>query len=357
MNPKNFAGSLDITSVLPVEFIIREITLEEYETAKSLWNKGCPDEVIVVQELAFGCFGEPAARVSLWFDLHAVTELSPQEVKRLKRSRQRSGPRSDNTNTEAPKKVMLYPGSGKVVPPTSTHRDRAGSSSRMKTPSSFDTHAHKPFFCIEPTSNDPVSCKLVRGMLHHRITVLAQREHRAYSGTEAEVRDFITSQDFELRKAFEIIKADVTNWKWPVAEGRGRVSAETSVPKCSSKYVPSPASEVTSIWDGFLGAALAAKKSTAEVDKESSQSSLSIFRELAKSRSANKTSSALPHIKRNSENESGDEAWKSILVDTGVRTGWQMIKDHYLDANGVNNDNCMPLSPANGERTTSIAAA
>lgn len=327
----------------PIDTIIREISADEYEASKSFWNKKfpyAPEEVVVVQELAFGCAGEAASRLSLWFDLCGLTRLTTQEIKRFKRTKQRN---KASTSSQL-RKVTPYPGSNGMV--SSLREISSSSHGRTKNPPSFDTHPHKPFFQMQPASNDPSSFNLIHQMLHHRISVLIQREFRAFSGTESEVRDFITSQDSKLRETFEQIRAVSKRWKWPEIMGREQVTAETPVPKCSSKYTPRSTAAVSNIWDGFVSAGI---YETGRSKEQSSRSRLGVFHGLSESRSISKGKALIPHLE-SQPRRNGNDTWKSIMLDSNEHKDWKVIKDHYLEANGKSRDKCMPLSSANGER-------
>ena len=327
----------------PIDTIIREISADEYEASRSFWNKKnpyTPEEVVVVQELAFGCAGEAASRLSLWFDLCGLTHLSAQEIKRFKRSKQRSKASTSNQL----RKVTPYPGSNGMI--SNLRESSSSSNGRTKIPSSFDTHPHKPFFQMQPASNDPSSFSLIHQMLRHRISVLIQREFRAFRGTESEVRCFITSQDSKLRETFERLSVVSKTWKWPVTMGREQVTAETPVPKCGSKYTPTSTATVSNIWDGFISAGI---YETGGSNERPSRPRLGVLHTLSETRSIGKEKGVIPHIESQT-NRNGNDAWKSIILDSNEHKDWKVIKDHYLEANGKSRDKCMPLSSANGER-------
>ena len=338
------AGVYDIENGSPpIHTIIREINADEYEGSKSFWNKKfpyTPEEVVVVQELAFGCAGEAASRLSLWFDLCGLTQLSAQEIKRFKRTKQRNKASTSNQL----RKVTPYPGSNGIMP--NLRESSSSSNGRTKAPSSFDTHPHKPFFRMQPASNDPSSFSLIHQMLIHRISVLIQREFRAFRGTESEVRHFVTSQDSKLRETFEQLSVVSKTWKWPITKGREQVTAETPVPKCSSKYTPTSTATISNIWDGFISAGI---YETGTSEKQPSRSRLGVLHALSETRSIGKGETLIPHIE-SQINRNDNDAWKSIILDSNDHTDWKVIKDHYLEATGKSRDKCMPLSSANGER-------
>ncbi len=305
------------------------------------------EEVIVVRELAFGCAGEPSSRLSLWFeirDIHVV-KLTPQEVKRFKRSKQRV-----KAHRTSIKKLSPYPESCKIVPFPQVRGHAL--STRTKAHPTFVNHPHKPFFYVQPASSEQKSLRLIREMIFHRISVLIQREYRAYLGTETKVRDDITAKDAKLREGFQQIKAAYVKWNWPVTHGRDQVTDKTPVPKCSSRYTPKPSSVVSRIWDGFLQAQ--GDDNIHKNEVATSQSKLCVFRDLSMSRAVDKnvreSATLIPCIANNFDDETSNDAWKSILLDSDSNDDWQIIKDYYLEANRLKKDKCMPLGSANGER-------
>ncbi len=346
--PKNLPGSIKLADAPRIESIVSEITQEEYQTAASFWARGrsdSSDDVIVVHELAFGCAGEPSSRVSLWFGLNDMKELTPQEIKRLKRNKQRNRSAINNE----PQETMPYPGSDRIV--SNFNRDRLASSRTSRTPSSFDTHPHKPFFYMDPCLEIEAS-QLIEALIYHRITVLFHREYRAYAGTDAEIRAFITAKDFELKGSFENLKKAVTRSKWPVSKGRETITAESPVPKCGSTYIPAEPNEAKSVWDEFLSSAKAGfTEETLKEDPEQTKTRLPIFCRLARNKGAGKTGVMIPHLTQGLKEKGSDDSWKSILLDT--KDGWAVIKSHYLGSNEQNKDKCMPLSPAAGDRVVS----
>ncbi len=356
LKPNDLVGVCDFFEPPPVDSIICEITAEEYRESKAMYNSKFQhptrDEVVMVRELAFGCAGEPSSRLSLWFEIHDihVVELTPQEVKRFKRSKQRmKAHHASNT-----KKLSPYPDSCKIVPLSQVRGHTL--SARTKAPPSFVNHPHKPFFYVQPASSEPKTLGLIREMILHRISVLIQREYRAYSGTETKVRDNITAEDKKLRETFQNIKAAYVKWNWPVTDGRDQVTDKTPVPKCSSRYTPKPSSAVSRIWDGFLQADMFDQGIDKIHNNEvvTSQSKLSVFRDLSMSRVVNEdvreTMTMIPCISNNFDEDTSNDAWKSILLDCDAYEDWEIIKDHYLEANRLKKDKCMPLGSANGER-------
>ena len=308
----------------PIHLFIKEISKTGYEAAKNFYNEGAAyksDQVIVVHELAFGCVGEQTARVSLWYDIAEMIELTPQEVKRVKRNRQRN----NSSNAEAPNNITCYPGCDQTT--SSAWTDR--SSMRVRTATSFDTHPHKPFFRVEPVTKVEEAVKLVIDVLYHRISVLIQREYRAYSKNDSVVRDIIISQDSVLEKTFDRIKKDTENWQWPVSKGREIVTSETKVPKTLTKYMPSSTSQVTPIWDNFLCHLELGSNESKNKCSEPSESNLPIFKKIANSEVVN-PSKIVPLISSGSNNEERNEFIESFFHD------WKQISAHYHeDSNSI----------------------
>lgn len=282
--------------------------------------------MIVVQEIAFGCFGEQASRVSLWYDLPEITELSPQEVKRLKRNKQRNkGP-----NAESPNNMTCYPGYERTCSNTWSERSY---SMRVRTATSFDTHPHKPFFRIEPVTKCSEAMKLVKNVVYHRISVLVQREYRAYSADEATVKEIIISQDVQLEKMFQNIKKGIEAWQWPVSKGRESMTEETKVPKALTEYNPSSPSQVTPIWDGFVSNFELQVNDCASSLRQPTDSTLPIFQKLANSERVHRSKS-MPHVtSRSNKTTTGNDFMESFFND------WNQISAHYLDSN-----NALPMS-------------
>jgi hypothetical protein len=328
LNPQDISGTFNIKDCPPIHRFVKEISKEEYDVAKKWYNEDATyksDQVIVVQELAFGCVGEQTSRVSLWYDLPEVTELSPQEVKRLKRNKQRSkGP-----NSEGPHNVTCYPGYERTC---SNMWSERSCSARIRTATSFDSHPHKPFFRVEPVTKCSEAVELVRKVLYHRISVLIQREYRAYSANESVVKEIIISQDAKLEKMFQNIKKDVEMWQWPVSKGREIITEETKVPKTLTEYNPSSHSQVTPIWEGFLSLLKLRGNNSAASSCEPSDTALPIFQKLAKSEKVNH-SKALPHITSQSKNRTENDFMESFFCD------WNQISAHYVDGN-----NTLPIS-------------
>jgi hypothetical protein len=307
LKPGDMTASLGICDCPRIDCIVKEIPKKDYDAAKMIYNANAlydRNEVIVVQELAFGLCGEPASRVSLWFDLanDDMAELSLQDIKKLKRGNQR------NTRTKA-RKILCYPGSDL---PRSDYALEHSGSSRVMASSSFDTHPHRPFFRVEPVMGDTVAMSLVQSILNHRIAVLLQREYRVYKGEDAMVKAFVAIQDSDNKELFRNIKKCAAEWQWPVAKGRQNINKETSVPKTLTDYTPSSPSHVTPLWNGFLDEM---KKSERKI---TTKKRLPIFKTIHSSPESNLS---LPHIK-GSKNH----------VDDTLETfyeNWELVSNFY----------------------------
>lgn len=311
LKPEDMAGSMGICDSPPTECIVKEISKEDHDAAKMIYSADAlynRDEVIVVQELAFGLCGEPASRVSLWFDLanNDMAELSLQDVKKLKRGQQRI------KGTKVRKIVMCYPGSDGSY---SDYAQEKAGSSRVVASSSFDTHPHRPFFRVEPVMSDTVVVSLVQSILNHRIGVLLQREYRVYRGEEAVVKAFVAIQDADNKELFRNIKNSATEWQWPVTKSRQNVNEKTGVPKTLTDYTPSSPSEVTPIWNGFLNEM---KKGEG---KTRTKKRLPIFKNINSSES----DVPMPHIKE--VKNPGDNNLESFYEN------WEMVSNFYRTKN------------------------
>jgi len=317
LKPEDMPGSLSTSSSPPIDRMVKGISKEDYDAAKMMYNDNAAfkrDEVIVVQELAFGLCGEPASRVSLWFDLanKEMTELSPQEVKKLKRCKQRSKGAADGSQ------IMCYPGSEWAN--MDSAKERHGSSSRVMVSSSFDTHPHRPFFRVEPVMNDTIAVSLIKSILNHRITVLLQREYHAYSGEETVVKQFIAAQDAENKAFFRNINNSANEWEWAVTKDRQHVNEETIVPKTLTNYTPSSPSHVTPIWNGFL-------HEMKGIDEKKTSKRLPVFKKFRGSERSIGDNVPMPHIKNATKNLSGDENLKSFY------TNWEPVSNFYRNKN------------------------
>lgn len=332
---------MDISDDLPIDSMIREISQEEYKGWNNTWDKQHPynpNDVVVVRELTFGCLGEPASKVSLWFDLPEPTALSNHEIKRLKRNRQRK------LLANACHDIMFKPS------PFPGARSSAGENRSFN--SSFETHAHKPFFHMRPTSNDPVAFHLIQSILKHRISVLLLRKY-SHVNDRVNTKESHLEQEARLQVLFTNIKKDIKRWKWPVPEERAKVCAETLVPPCSTMYNPSKETVAGCIWEGFLKSKTSLSGSQpAQVEKGHSRSRLSVFRTLSQGRSVNGSmDNILPHIRSeaNKELSKPNDAWLMALGQDESDNGWNLIKEHYLGANETNHkDKSLPLSPPHG---------
>ena len=334
LKPEDMAGSLSTRGSPPIDRMAKGISKEDYDAAKMMYNDNTAfkrDEVTVVQELAFGLCGEPASRVSLWFDLanNEMTELSPQEVKKLKRCKQRSKGATDGSQ------IMCYPGSewanmdsaqetrhssSRIMVSSSFAQETRHSSSRVMVSSSFDTHPHRPFFRVEPVINDTIAVSLIQSILNHRITVLLQREYRAYSGEETVVKQFIAAQDTENKAFFRNINNSANAWEWAVTKDRQHVNEETSVPKTLTNYTPSSPSHVTPIWNGFLHEM---KRS----DEKNTSKRLPVFKKFHGSERSIGGNATMPHINNATKNSSGDENLESFY------TNWEPVSKFYSNKN------------------------
>ncbi len=310
----------------------------------SAWDKKtpyCPNDVVVVKELAFGCLGESASKVSLWFDLPDPVVLTHSEIKRFKRNRQRK--LLENNSHDALVKPSPFPGVRK--------QDDKNVSNNF----SFEGHKHKPFFHMRSVSNDPVAFQLIQSILKHRVLILLLRKYSQVNDMRA--REFHIEEEAKLQLQFSNIKQHMNKWKWPVSEGKGNVCADTPVPRCSTEYNPSAESVPRTIWDCFLKSAPSLSNSSSEV--ESSNSSLSVFRNLSKGRSVEgAVDNKLPHIKSHSNTNCGNssnDVWESIFGGDGT-SGWNLIREHYLGNNKDSNqkDKNLPLTPPhNGDNKVS----
>jgi len=199
---------------------------------------------------------------------------------------------------------------------------------RIWTATSFDTHPHKPFFRVEPITKCSDAEELMRNVLHHRISVLIQREYRAYSLNETIVKEIIISQDVQLEKMFQNIKKDVQMWQWPVSKGREIITEDTKVPKTLTEYTPSSTSQVTPIWDGFLSLFELQGDDSATSSCKPSDSTLQVFRNLGNSENVSR-SKTMPHITHHTKNAAGNDFMESLFSD------WNQISAHYLDGNNA----------------------
>lgn len=298
---------------------MQEITVAEYERSRSLWDDN--ENVVVVHELAFGCAGEEVARVSLWFDIDNVTDMSIADVKKFKRQKQR---------LKGEEKVAPYPGIGSN--PTD-FRSSNRTSNYFRTPCSFENHPHKPFFYANPIHNDEIGRDLVSDIMYHRLSVLLHREFHCYSGTEAEVRELISNRDQSLRDKYFRVKANIKKWTYPVSKGLECLTEKTLVPKCNSFYEPSTSVsgvDVEKVWSSFTE-----YFSTGTVVNGRSSEILSSIRE---GKSVHAHAQSLPRIKTLQD---------SIIFSEE----WRLIQEHYQVSSNIQNiDNCMPLSPSTLEK-------
>jgi hypothetical protein len=315
LHPHNFV-ELNCVSDRPLlSHLVQEITVAEYERSRSLWDDN--ENVVVVHELAFGCAGEEVARVSLWFDIDNVTDMSIADVKKFKRQKQR---------LKSEEKVAPYPGIGSN--PTD-FRSFSRTSNYFRTSCSFENHPHKPFFYARPIHNDEIGRDLVSDIMYHRLSVLLHREFRCYSGTDAEVRELISNRDQSLREKYFRVKANIKKWTYPVSKGLECLTKNTLVPKCYSFYEPSTSISgvnVDKVWSSFTK-----YFSTGTVVNGRSSK---ILRSLREGKSVHAHAQSLPRIKTFQD---------SILFSEE----WRLIQEHYQVSSNVQNiDNCMPLSPS-----------
>ena len=335
---------MKIDNSQPFDSIFREITLEEYEGCKSASNKKfpyCPDEVVVVQELAFGCLGETSSKVSLWFDLPEPIVLTNQEIKRHKRTRQKK--LLENNCRNAKLKPSPFPDS------------RIYSDAKESTNVSFESHCHKPFFHMRPFANDPAAFRLIKLMLKHRVSVLLLRkDHNSRTHLNIEARELIMKEEARLQVLFQNLMNNMNHWKWPVSKGREKISAETSIPPCNTKYEPSKTSHASCLWDSFLKSISSPQCDQKVIqNKEPERSRLPVFQKLSKGQSLEGEAGNKPfHIKSQSDEYGNiaNDAWKTIL---GIESngGWNLIQEHYLGPNDSKvQDKNMPLSPPHGEK-------
>lgn len=304
-----------ISDHFPLSHFVEETSLAEYKNLRSLCTGDA--RVVVVHELAFGCAGEQAARVSLWFNLDHVTEMSIADVKKYKRQKQRA---------RVGERMNPIPGTRAFE---SDSRTGMGSSSSARDPFSFATHPHKPFFYSHPINNDEAARNLVTDILYHRLSVLVQREFRCFTLNDAESRSLFASYDHALMETYFKIKANIQMWRFPVSEGLEVLTEQTPVPKCNSHYVPSSNSFISSIWSSFAG----------KGNEDVSRKSLDIFYLLRQGNSLSSNSRCI-----NLMNSFED----SIIF----KDEWKMIQEHYqmTDQMKYIDDGAMPLSPSQIEK-------
>lgn len=316
LHSRNFIQLESVSDRPPLSHLLQEISLSEYERSRSHWNEN--ENVVVVYELAFGCAGEQAARVSLWFDIEDVTDMSIADVKKFKRLKQRL------KNEE---RVTPYPGAG------SSNLTELGrsirTSNRVHAPYSFETHPHKPFFYAHPINNDEMARTLVTDIMYHRLSVLLYREFKCFSGREADVRELISRRDQSLKEEYFRLKASIKKWTYPVTKGLQYLTEKTEVPKCNSYYEPSSSTngmDIKNIWLSFTN--------SFRMNDEAFTRSTKIFSMLREGKSVSKHSQCLPHIKEFDESVIFSEEWR-------------LIQEHYQVSSSVQNpDNGMPLSPS-----------
>jgi hypothetical protein len=316
LHPHNFIELECVSDRPPRSHLAQEISNSEYERSRSLWNEN--ENVVVVHELAFGCAGEQAARVSLWFDIEDVEDMSIADVKKFKRQKQRL------RNEE---RVAPYPGTG-----SSSYTEMGRSirtSNRVRAPYSFETHPHKPFFYAHPINNDEVARTLVTDIVYHRLSVLLYREFKCFSGREADVRELISRRDQSLKEQYFKLKTSIKKWTYPVTKGLESLTEKTVVPKCNSYYEPSSSTngmEIKNIWLSFT--------KSFHMNDEAFTRSTEIFSMLREGKSVSEHSQSLPRIKEFDESVIFSEEWR-------------LIQEHYqVSCNVQNPDNGMPLSPS-----------
>jgi hypothetical protein len=311
-----------------IETVICEITLEEYQARQSPWNKQfpyCPNDIVLVKELAFGCFGETSSKVSLWFDLPAPDVLSNQEIKRHKRTRQRQ---LIDKQVCAP---SIFPGTGSL-----------GAKGI-----SFETHGFKPFFHARPINNEKIGFGLIRSILNHRINSLIQRKCVTIFDPKC-ASNSILNEEKNLQIQFQGLVKDMDKWKWSASTGREHVWTETRILPCNTMYKPSKKGSVTCcLWEGLL-------KSLSPKEQNNRPRPLSVFNKLARGQSAhddamNPNPNILPHIKGldTGNKPVTNVAWETIIGDKKIG-GWVTIQGHYLDAkeNKFSKDKNLPLNPS-----------
>lgn len=315
LHPHNFTELNCVSDRPPLSHLVQEISVTEYERSRSLWNDN--ENVVVVHELAFGCAGEQVSRVSLWFDIDNVTDMSIADVKKFKRQKQR---------LKGEDRVAPYPGPGSN--PSDFERSNR-TSNYLRGTYSFENHPHKPFFYARPINNDEVARALVTDMLYHRLSVLLHREFKCFSGSDTEVRELLSKRDQNLRDDYFSVKDKIKRWIYPVSKGLERLTEKTAVPKCNSFYEPSASTngmDIKKVWLSFT--------KSFSTDTVANGGSSKTFCALREGKSVHSNSQNLPHIK------SFDD---SVIFSEE----WMMIQEHYQVSSKIQNlDNCMPLSPS-----------
>ena len=305
--------------------------MKEYQGRASVWNKNylySPNDIVVVKELAFGCLGEAASKVSLWFDVPEPIALTNQEIKRHKRNKQKK-----LLDTTIPDTPSPFPGD--------VHMKHIQNQS-------FESHSLKPFFHMQPVDNDYSGFHLITSILEHRVSSLLLKKFSRHS---IEARVSLSKQDKILQGRFQKLQKNIELWKWPTSNGREKICTETLVPHCSAPYQPNQQAPVSNIWNSFLSSA-PIQLSDTDHDKDSMKAArhkLEVFKLLSKGKSVtSEANQILPHIKSCVRNDKvlANEAWQSIIGDDSTG-GWNLIKDHYLDGTEIqtNKDANMPLSP------------
>jgi len=328
------------------QYIVREVSKEEYNVATR--RTICRD-MIVVREISFGSLGDAAAKTSIWYDIpnNAIKSCTIQEVKRFKRERQRSNSKQQQNHTphypdrhdsnDAVSKSMPYPGSDKT------------------TRSAFLNHPHKPFFHMQPVSDDSVLHDVIRSFLFHRIGVLALREVKKTKNISDCIRIQRNSKK-HLKQLFNNITLYANAWKWPVTAGRETTSKHTPVPMCDTKYTIAQSCVFRSRWTNFFkslaSAAEGKNEPEGDVIEKAQKRRYSVFRELADGQHIDSKDRSLLNLKKTGWSLKGkhNAAWKSILLKPDAQSlndGWQLITEYYKDRTRFSQDKNMPVGEKN----------
>ena len=238
-----------------LQSVVIEITKDEYDLRRTPWDKRypyTPNEVCSAHEIVFSPMGENSSRPSIWFDITptSITSCSHQQVKKIKRSRQRliQQAKSKQPNSSRDKTFSLYPGSD-----FSYHLDDYISLGQQTSCHTFESHPQQPFFYTKQNPCDETSTQLIRDIMIHHIQTLISRQMR---GKQLEIiSSKLSAQANILKKRFLNLKSHYLDWKLPKNRGRDMpVDDNTPVPRCIDIYLPQEKSSHSGIkvWKSFV---------------------------------------------------------------------------------------------------------
>ena len=206
---------------------------------------------VIVREIAFGSLMDDSVRrAALWFDIpnHDISECTPQQTKRRKRTMKRLKQQQVKVTTDMRSCLSSSSSNSSTSSFQYSSRNRIMSSPSNRSSiiskyniASFDEFPVQPFYLMYVLGDD--AYKLVKEILKYQLKLYQHEQQKKKSvsiirKTQEKVLPNL-DMDSELKKLkirFVNLMRHWKKWSWQINKGREEVNEDTNVPDVDGEY-------------------------------------------------------------------------------------------------------------------------